>query len=422
MEEDKISVITVVYNDVKHIKETIESFLSQTWQNKEYIIIDGGSTDGTVEIIKHYSNQITFWCSEKDNGIYDAMNKGIKHCKGDWINILNCGDVYVDKDSLKKAMNIDNKKEIDVIYGDSIRVVKGDKITILANEDTSQLEYRPIYRHGSSLIRTKIQKKFMYDINKKKTLGYSLDWEMIHRVYEAGYKFKKVNCFIEEYKLDGISYQPYKSLWYNYKITNNGKHKLKKLKTLSKTFLKLYISKSKLYKYSVAFVDEYTVNDIIPHLPIWKLRKLFLSKIGLKIGKKSFIMKRCYIKFPRRITIGDYTDINRDCFLDGRGYVTIGDNVSISYNVKIITGGHDINSKNFNAKYLPIVIKDYAWLGIGCTILQGVTIGKGAVVCAGAVVTHNVNDYEVVGGIPARHIKNRSNDLNYHCIWDSPFT
>ena len=74
---NKVSVITVVFNDVSNIRATIESFFAQTWAEKEYIIIDGGSTDGTVEIIKEYADRLAFWCSEKDKGIFDAMNKGI---------------------------------------------------------------------------------------------------------------------------------------------------------------------------------------------------------------------------------------------------------------------------------------------------------------------------------------------------------
>ena len=90
----KVSVITVVYNDVGHIRETIESFFSQTWEDKEYIVIDGGSTDGTIDIIKEYANRISYWISEPDKGMYDAMNKGILKANGDWINILNSGDLY----------------------------------------------------------------------------------------------------------------------------------------------------------------------------------------------------------------------------------------------------------------------------------------------------------------------------------------
>ena len=99
MEEvrDKISVITVVYNDVGSIRNTMESFFSQTWKNKEYIVIDGGSTDGTADIIREYEDRLAFWCSEKDNGLYDALNKGIAHAKGDWVIVLNSGDFFFSK-------------------------------------------------------------------------------------------------------------------------------------------------------------------------------------------------------------------------------------------------------------------------------------------------------------------------------------
>ena len=99
----KISVITVVYNNVTGIKSTLESFCSQSWEDKELLVIDGGSNDGTVDVIRSYSNSIAYWCSEKDNGIYDAMNKGRAKAHGDWIIFLNSGDCFVDNDVLRKV-------------------------------------------------------------------------------------------------------------------------------------------------------------------------------------------------------------------------------------------------------------------------------------------------------------------------------
>jgi len=101
-----ISVITVVRNGKKYIKETILSVLSQTYKNIEYIIIDGASTDGTIEIIKQYGDKIDYWISEKDNGIYEAMNKGIKIASGEIINFLNCGDLYENKFVVSEVMEI----------------------------------------------------------------------------------------------------------------------------------------------------------------------------------------------------------------------------------------------------------------------------------------------------------------------------
>ena len=90
---NKISVITIVLNDVANIRKTLDSFFSQTWEEKELIVIDGGSSDGTTDIIKEYADRIAWWCSESDDGIYDALNKGIAHCTGDWINVLNSGSL-----------------------------------------------------------------------------------------------------------------------------------------------------------------------------------------------------------------------------------------------------------------------------------------------------------------------------------------
>lgn len=118
-QRNKISVITVVYNDAANIRQTMESFFSQTWTEKEYIVIDGGSTDGTADIIREYADRLAFWHSEPDGGIYEAMNKGIGHCTGDWINILNSGDVYVGNDSLEQTIMLADTENTDVIYANS---------------------------------------------------------------------------------------------------------------------------------------------------------------------------------------------------------------------------------------------------------------------------------------------------------------
>ena len=140
---NKISVITVVFNDVANIRTTIESFFSQTWEDKEYIVIDGGSTDGTVDIIKEYADKLAYWCSEKDNGIYDAMNKGIVHATGDWINILNSGDYYASNDALNKVITLAlDINSTDILYANSIeQLPNGDKIYVEANNVIDKLRW-----------------------------------------------------------------------------------------------------------------------------------------------------------------------------------------------------------------------------------------------------------------------------------------
>ena len=108
-EKPLISVVTVVYNGEKTLEQTILSVVNQTYNNVEYIIIDGGSKDNTLDIIKKYEDKIDYWQSEPDKGIYDAMNKGIKLATGEFIYILGCDDFLIDKDifeNIKIYLNI----------------------------------------------------------------------------------------------------------------------------------------------------------------------------------------------------------------------------------------------------------------------------------------------------------------------------
>lgn len=116
-----VTIITVVYNGIEFLEDTIKSVILQTYENIEYIIIDGASTDGTVELIKKYENHISKWVSEPDKGIYDAMNKGIEQSSGVWSNFLNAGDSYIESDVLEKIFT-SNLEDSTLIYGDIIAI------------------------------------------------------------------------------------------------------------------------------------------------------------------------------------------------------------------------------------------------------------------------------------------------------------
>ena len=418
----KISVITVVLNDVKNIRQTMESFFSQTWKDKEYIVIDGGSTDGTKEIIEEYADRLAYWCSEKDDGLYDAMNKGISHVSGDWINILNSGDFYVENTSLEKALTTIDVSNVDVVYGNSTMIRSGSDQSLRAGENVKMMEFEPIYRHGSSLIRTEVQRKYLYDLSKKSEYGFALDWDMMYRVYKSGSVFKKVNINIERFQEEGYSNHRFQCFWLNYKVTSRGHLNLKMLMYFIKRVLTTLLVGSRMYVWMATFFMDYVVNYIMPFIPFWGLRKCYFRFVRTRIGAHSVICRRNFFICPNRLKIGQYCQISRGCLVDARGMIKIGDNVSVSYNVSIMTGSHDPNTPTFRATFLPIEICDYAWLGVGCTILNGVRIGKGAVVCAGAVVTKDVEDYAIVGGVPAKKISSRIENLNYHCKGDAPFT
>ena len=117
---DKISVITVTYNAVATLEATILSVIRQSYSNLEYLIVDGDSSDGTKEIIKKYQSALGYYISEKDKGIYDAMNKGIKACTGEWIIFLGADDVFYNNDTINKIFNKYDVEKSDFIYGDVI--------------------------------------------------------------------------------------------------------------------------------------------------------------------------------------------------------------------------------------------------------------------------------------------------------------
>lgn len=118
----KISVITIVLNDKGYLEETIRSVLEQSHADLEYIVIDGGSADGSLEIIKKHEEYLDKWVSEPDSGIYDAMNKGIALSTGNVIGFLNSGDIYFSKDIVKKVSDVIEKEGSDCCYGDIVYV------------------------------------------------------------------------------------------------------------------------------------------------------------------------------------------------------------------------------------------------------------------------------------------------------------
>lgn len=199
-----LSIITVNYNNKSGLEKTAVSIASQTLRDFEWIIIDGGSTDGSKELIESMTAcpnvNITYWCSEPDKGIYNAMNKGITHAKGSYVNFMNTGDFFYDSNVLENIMPILLKHEADVIYGD------------VSNEHTDHSEVRrypenlsfrwllkDTINHQASFIRLDTLKKFMYD----ESYTLMADRKFWLQLYTKGYSFKHVPFVIARYDHTG---------------------------------------------------------------------------------------------------------------------------------------------------------------------------------------------------------------------------
>jgi acetyltransferase-like isoleucine patch superfamily enzyme len=156
---------------------------------------------------------------------------------------------------------------------------------------------------------------------------------------------------------------------------------------------------------------------LIGHVPSHLARKMLYRRLGMSIGKRSSVYMGAEIRHPAAITVGDDTIIGHDAILDGRHGIRIGNNVNFSTGVWIWTVQHNHNDPFFGDVGGPVVIGDHAWISCRTVILPGVTIGEGAVVAAGAVVTKDVQPYTVVGGVPAKKIADRPRDIRY-CLGD----
>jgi acetyltransferase-like isoleucine patch superfamily enzyme len=171
------------------------------------------------------------------------------------------------------------------------------------------------------------------------------------------------------------------------------------------------LTPKKIKKLAVGFWNTIIINEIIQCVPIFSIRLLCYRLSGMQIGRDSYIFRKCYLQDLSNIFIGNNCSIGFYCRLDGRGTLRIGNNVNISSYTIIEAGSHDFVT--FKDRYAPIIIEDHVWIGTRSMILQGVKIGKGAIVAAGSVVTRSVPPYAIVAGVPAKKIGDRPREISY---------
>ncbi|MCT7487108.1 glycosyltransferase [Aliarcobacter cryaerophilus] len=220
-----ISIVTAVYNGEKYLEQTIQSVLNQTYKNIEYIIIDGGSTDGTIDIIKRHEDKITYWISEKDNGIYDAWNKGIRVSKGDWIGFLGADDFYLN-DAIENYVNMILSAEFDLMYisGKNILCDDSSKIIKTFGKKWNWTDFRVYMNvaHVGSLHNKKLYSKYgMYDLSFK-ICG---DYELLLRAKEnlkAGF-LDKETCYMRNGGVSNLSNKVFQETFKAKKLNNSRK-------------------------------------------------------------------------------------------------------------------------------------------------------------------------------------------------------
>lgn len=198
--DSKISIITICYNERERIEKTIQSVFNQLYKNIEYIVIDGGSSDGTLEILDQYSEKIDVLISEKDDGIYHAMNKGGSYASGDYLLFLNGGDKLADNTVLRRVTSYDSKA--DIIHG-YMETPEGKAIKRLGNIDINKYLQNSTLPHQATFIEKKIFDEVDgYDESFKIAGDYDF---FVRAVYNTNVTVQYIPELISVFYLDGLA-------------------------------------------------------------------------------------------------------------------------------------------------------------------------------------------------------------------------
>ncbi len=245
----KISIITVVWNNKDTIKCAIDSVLNQTYKKIEYIIVDGASTDGTIDIIKSYGNKISRFISEPDDGLYDAMNKGIKVATGNIIGILNSDDFYIDNNVIKKVANIFKEKGVDSMFADLVYVKPNNLDKVVRYYDSSKFlpnkfQYALYPAHPTFFVKKEIYDKYgIFKTNYKIAADFDL---MARFLYTNRISYYYLNEAIIKMRLGGVS-SSFSSVWIN---------SLEQLRVCNENGIKTNICKI-LFKYLIKLIGAF---------------------------------------------------------------------------------------------------------------------------------------------------------------------
>lgn len=200
----KISIVTPSFNSVDTIEETIQSVINQDYTNIEYLVIDGGSTDGTIELLKKYKTNINYWVSEKDNGIYHAMNKGIAAATGDYIGIINSDDCYTLEAVSKVASLIKDTQNTDAVYANSRYIIPNRPPIIIKGRNplTRSDFYNMPMAHTTVFIKKKCFEQFGTFDESFKASG---DFDLLFRFFDKGVNFRYLDEVLTEIKFGGLT-------------------------------------------------------------------------------------------------------------------------------------------------------------------------------------------------------------------------
>lgn len=212
----QLSIATITLNSEKTLRDTIDSVCRQTYENLEYLIVDGGSTDGTLAIIEGQQEYVSRWVSEKDEGIYDAMNKAVKLAKGDVVGLLNSDDVYASDEVLTRVMKVfETEPQVDMVYGDLVYVDPDDvhkEVRLWTTKDVDSNFFPDgfVPPHPTLFVRRKIYENHQFI----KTFQYAADYEfMLRTLHKEKIKARYLPMVMVRMRLGGQTSKSWKDIF-----------------------------------------------------------------------------------------------------------------------------------------------------------------------------------------------------------------
>jgi glycosyltransferase involved in cell wall biosynthesis len=276
----KLSIVTPSFNQVGFLKSTLDSVISQRYPNLEYIVIDGGSSDGSVEVIKQYESSLAFWVSEKDSGQAEAVNKGLKRATGDIIGWINSDDVYLPGAFAAVIERFEGHPDVDVVYGD-FDYIDAQGRTLLHKKEIP-VDFR-IMLYGRNhvcqptvfLRRSVLERAGYLD----PALHFSLDWQWYLRMFQSGCKFDQIRVPLAGYRWQADS-----------KSVSNVAGAVKERRQLQRKYLReqLGIQNPRWANACIAILDKV-------FRAYWQLKKL-LIRGQFDLIKQRRILNRDYVR------------------------------------------------------------------------------------------------------------------------------
>ena len=264
----KVSIVTVIYNSEKYIEATIKSVIAQNYPNLDFVIIDGGSNDGTMEIVNSYSDFISTIISEKDDGIYNAMNKAKNYCKGEWISFINSGDLFFNNTVLLDTFSIVKKVNTDFIYGDTSYYSLAQNYQFIHGKMVDENDFRfsfPICHQSMFFSKTLIDEMHWYDEHFKVVS----DWDLVTRIFfEKKYKKLYINLCVSKFLIDEVNWKNgIGALWEWVVLTKKYRSKI----TTSMSFI-VFLFKCVRYTIVISLKD-YRIYNFYTNFKINKIKR-----------------------------------------------------------------------------------------------------------------------------------------------------